>query len=123
MPSAGLPDGGAVTPRLRRPVPLTRQLGQGVPGRDGVGVVGPEDALADGEGALEEGAGGGGVALVAEQDPTSASNWSASHSTRCGHLGGLSWRLATLDAREKGARPDSVRCSLAQHVSLSLEHF
>jgi len=49
-----------------RPVPLRRQLLQGAPGRDGVGVVGAEDALADGEGAFEEGAGGGGVALVAE---------------------------------------------------------
>jgi hypothetical protein len=31
-------------------------------------VVGAEDALADGEGAFEEGAGGGLVALVAEQE-------------------------------------------------------
>jgi hypothetical protein len=38
-----------------------------VSGRDGVGVVGAEDALADGEGALEELAGGGRVALGSEQ--------------------------------------------------------
>src|SRR5215831_15699649 len=51
----------------RRPVLLLRQLRQGASGRDSVGVVLAEDALADGEGALEEGAGGGRVALVAEQ--------------------------------------------------------
>ena len=45
---------------------LRRQLLQSAPGRDGVGVVGAEDTLADGEGALEEGAGGGWVALVTE---------------------------------------------------------
>src|SRR5262245_52463932 len=37
-----------------RHVPLPRQLLQGAPGRDGVGVVGAEDALADGQGAFEE---------------------------------------------------------------------
>jgi hypothetical protein len=48
------------------PVPLRRQLLQGAPGRDRVGVVGPEDPLADGESTFEEGAGGGRVALVSE---------------------------------------------------------
>jgi Phosphotransferase enzyme family len=38
-------------------------LRQGASGRDGVGVVGAKDALADGEGALEEGAAGGRVAV------------------------------------------------------------
>ena len=42
----------AHSPLRRRPVPLSRQLLQGAPGRDGVGVVGAEDAVADGEGAL-----------------------------------------------------------------------
>ena len=56
------------SPAHHRPVPLRRQLRQGAPGCDGVGVVGAEDALADGEGALEEGAGGGRVALVAEEE-------------------------------------------------------
>lgn len=35
----------------RQPIPLRRQLRQGPPGRDGVGVIGAEDALADGDGA------------------------------------------------------------------------
>src|SRR5262252_2892471 len=51
----------------RRPVALRRQLRQGAPGRDGVGVVGAEDALADGEGAFDEEAGGGRVALVPDE--------------------------------------------------------
>ena len=36
-----------------QPTTLRRQLRQGAPGRDGVGVVGAADALADGEGLLE----------------------------------------------------------------------
>jgi hypothetical protein len=36
-------------------------------------VVGAEDALADGEGALEEGTGGSGVALGREQEVRTAS--------------------------------------------------
>jgi hypothetical protein len=38
-------------PRSRH---LSRQLLQGAPASDGVGVVGAEDALADGEGAFEQ---------------------------------------------------------------------
>src|SRR2546423_12891756 len=49
--------GGTGSAAPLRSVPLRRHLLQGAPGRDGVGVVGAEDALADGEGALEEGAG------------------------------------------------------------------
>ena len=51
-----------------RPATLRRQLRLVAFGRDGVGVVGAEDELADGEGALEEGAGGGRVALGLEQE-------------------------------------------------------
>ena len=54
------------SPVPRRPVPLRRRLRQGAPGSDGVGVVGAEDAFADGEGALEEGAGGGHLPALAE---------------------------------------------------------
>ncbi len=47
---------GGVEARVSRlaagPTPR-RQVRQAAPGRDGVGVVGAEDALADGEGALE----------------------------------------------------------------------
>src|SRR5215467_6636694 len=51
------------------PVPLQfPQLRKGAPSRDGVGVVGAEDALADGKGALEEGAGGCRVALSVEEE-------------------------------------------------------
>ena len=50
-----------------RSVPRRPPLLQGAPGRDGVGVVGAEDALADGEGAFDEEAGGGRVALVPDE--------------------------------------------------------
>jgi hypothetical protein len=50
-----------------RPVTFRRQFLQGASGRDGVGVVGAGDAFADGEGAFEEGSGGGLVALSLEQ--------------------------------------------------------
>src|SRR5215472_1696526 len=53
---------------LGRPVALPHQLRQRMPGRDGVGLVGAEDAFTDGKCALEEGAGGGRVALVPVQE-------------------------------------------------------
>src|SRR5215472_3066275 len=46
-----------------RVVPLRRQFRQGASGRDAVGVAGAEDALAHGDGALEQGAGGGHAAV------------------------------------------------------------